>query len=124
MRLLLPALLCSALAAHATTALPLVDLDRPGALAALKRDTPGDYEKVLKAMDEVQAVPLSRRGRHDLRFDPAKPDPTRRHIETSLSAKTHITVFGSAAVYRITVLYTKHPAKVVPAEGGAPGKQP
>ena len=115
MRLLLLAFLCTVFGASAAIHLPTVDLDQPGALAALRRDNPSDYERVAKAMDEVQAVPFSKQAQHDLRLDVMKPDPTRREIETSLPAKTRMTILGSAAVYRITVLYTKHPPSVVPA---------
>lgn len=93
-----------------------VNLDAPGALEALKRDRPVHYEKVVEAMDRIQAVPYSEKSVHDLRFDVLKPDPTRRKIETSYPAKTRLAVPVEDTKYLITVLYVKDPPKNVPVK--------
>lgn len=93
-----------------------VDLDRPGALEALQRDRPAHYAKVLDMMEKVQAVPFSAKGQHNLRLEVQKPDVTRRRIETSFPAKTRMTVPVDDTEYKITVVYTKSPATVVPAK--------
>lgn len=93
-------------------AIEVVDLDKPGAFAALKRDKPEHYAQVLRAMDKVQAVPDDRDGRHNLFLDARTPDPTRRQIETSQPAKTRLTIPIGEVNYRITVRYLKDPATV------------
>jgi hypothetical protein len=93
-----------------------VDLDKPGALEALQRDKPAHYAKVLEMMERVQAVPLAAEGQRDLRLEVQKPDVTRRQIETSFPAKTRMTVPLGDTEYKITVVYTKNPATVVPAK--------
>lgn len=93
-----------------------VDLDKPGALEALQRDKPAHYAKVLEMMEKVQAVPLAAEGQRDLRLEVQKPDVTRRQIETSFPAKTRMTVPVDDTEYKITVVYTKNPATVVPAK--------
>lgn len=108
-------LCCVALAAGAQSP-PVVDLDQPGALARLKAEQPEHYAKIVKRMDEIQAVPYTDKARHDLRLEVRKPDPTRRQIETSLPAKTRMTMPIDDVVYKITVVYTKHPATTVPAK--------
>ena len=115
MRILIAAILWSALAAQAA-AVHVVDLDKPGALDALKRDKPEHYAQVARAMDKVQAVPYEARGQHNLFLDGRKPDPTRRQIETSHPAKTRLMVPIGDVNYRITVTYLKHPATTHPAE--------
>ena len=90
-----------------------VNLDAPGALEALKRERPAHYEKVLEAMDRVQAVPYTEKGVHDLL---AKPEPTEQRIETSFPAKTLLTVPVEDTSYFITVVYVKNPAKSIPAK--------
>ena len=66
-------LITAALASIATAAFAAVsvNLDAPGALEALKKDRPSHYDKVIEAMDRVQAVPYTKNGVHDLL---AKPD--------------------------------------------------
>jgi hypothetical protein len=115
MRKLLSVVLWAALAVQAANPPHAVDLDKPGALEALKKDKPDHYAKVLEAMDKVQAIPYSPKGQHDLRLEIGKPDPTGRSVETSLPAKTRMTIPLDDVRYRITVLYTKHPATSVPA---------
>jgi hypothetical protein len=109
-------MLWAALAVQAATPSRAMDLDKPGALEALKKDRPDHYSKVVESMDKVQAVPYSSKGQHDLRLEVQKPDPTRRQIETSNPAKTRITIPVGDVEYRITVLYTKHPATLNPAK--------
>jgi hypothetical protein len=106
--------LWAALAAQAAPA-QIVDLDRPGALEALKTEKPQHYAKIIESMDEVQAVPHSEKGQRDLRLEIQKPDPTRRQIETSHPAKTRMTVSVDDVEYRITVVYLKNPATLTPA---------
>lgn len=93
-----------------------VNLDAPGALEALKRNEPAHYAKVLEAMEQVQAVPYSERGQHNLVADLRKPDPTRRDIKTSFPAKTHLSVPVGDINYEITVLYLAKPGKSVPVK--------
>ncbi len=117
MRILVALLLLASFAAFgartASVTMRLVDLDKPGALEALKRDRPQDYSRVLRAADEVQAVPIESRGQHGLFLDEEKPDPTRRRIETSDPAKTKITVPAGNVLYSLTVLYLKHPPSLL-----------
>ena len=93
-----------------------VNLDAPGALEALKREQPAHYAKVVEAMDQVQAVPYSEKGVRNLRAEFGKSDPTRRQIETSFPAKTHLTVPVDGTNYQITVVYVKNPPKNVPVK--------
>jgi hypothetical protein len=93
-----------------------VDLDTPGALEALQRDNPEHYAKVIELVEKVQAVPFTEKGQHDLRLEVQKPDITRRQIETSFPAKTRLTVPVEGTEYKITVVYTKDPATVIPAK--------
>ena len=93
-----------------------VDLDQPGALEALQQDKPAHYAKVIEMMDKVQAVPFTANGQHDLLLEVQKPDVTRRRIETSYPAKTRLSVPVEDTEYKITVLYVKNPATVVPAK--------
>lgn len=103
-------------ASIATVALAAVsvNLDAPGALEALKRERPAHYEKVVEAMDRVQAVPYSETAIHDLLAKPG--EPAGREIETSFPAKTRLTVAVEDTSYFITVLYLKNPATNVPAK--------
>src|SRR5690242_3600762 len=113
MRILITAALASiATAAFATAS---VNLDAPGALEALKKDRPSHYEKVIEAMDRVQAVPYTKNGVHDLL---AKPDGqhTERDIETSFPAKTRLKVPVEDTDYLITVVFVKNPATNVPVK--------
>src|SRR4051812_14980147 len=89
-----------------------VNLDAPGALQALKHDRPDHYAKVAEAMERVQAVPYSEKSQHNL-FAHFGPDPTRREIETSFPAKTHLSVPVDDTTYHITVVYLKNPGKIV-----------
>ena len=104
------------LASIATVALAAVsvNLDAPGAFEALKRDRPAHYEKVVEAMNRVQAVPYSEKGVHDLLAKPG--EPSGQGIETSLPAKTRLTVPVEDTTYRITVIYVKNPATGIPAK--------
>jgi len=115
---ILSILMFSSIAAVSVAGLPgnAVNLDAPGALEALKRDRPAHYEKVVEAMDRVQAVPYSEKTVHNLRGDLLKPDPTAREIETSFPAKTRLTVPVEDTNYSITVLYVKNPGKLTPAK--------
>jgi len=117
MRILIVIALWAALGAQAA-GMPTrsVDLDRPGALELLRQEEPSHYAKVIETMDKVQAIPLSEEGLHDLRLEARKPDVTRRQIETSLPAKTRLLVPVDDTEYRITVVYVKNPAKVIPAK--------
>ena len=116
MRNLVIVVLWAALAVQAAPPPGSVDLDKPGALEALKQDKPAHYAKVVESMDKVQAVPYSSKGQHDLRLEVQKPDPTRRQIETSNPAKTRMTIPIDDVQYRITVVYSKHPATLSPAK--------
>ena len=113
-------ILGSDIAAHASLTrvivmhMRIVDLDRPGALEALKHDKPAHYAKVAEAMDRVQEVPHEASPRQPL-FDPGAPDFTRRSIRTSFPAKTTIAVPVDGTLYQVTVRYVKHPAKLEPA---------
>jgi hypothetical protein len=113
---ILSILMFASSAAVGLAAVNFVNLDAPGALEALKQDRPAHYEKVVEAMDRVQAVPYSETAVYSLRLDVLKPDPTRREIETSFPAKTRLTVPVEGTNYLITVLYVKNPAKSVPAK--------
>jgi hypothetical protein len=97
-------------------AVEVVDLDKPGALATLMRDKPDHYKQVLRAMDDVQAVPDDPTGRRNLFLDQRTPDPTRRRVETSQPAKTRLTIPIGDVNYRITVRYLKNPATPEPAK--------
>jgi hypothetical protein len=94
----------------------VVDLDAPGALAALMRDKPDHYAQVRRAMEDIQAVPDNPTGRRNLFLDERTPDPTRRQVETSQPAKTRLTVPVGEVNYRITVRYLRNPATVQPAK--------
>jgi len=115
-RNLIAVILWAALAVHAAPQPQTVDLDKPGALEALKTNKPEHYAKVVESMEKVQAVPISANGQQDLRLEVQKPDPTRRQIETSHPAKTRMTIPVDDTQYRITVTYTKNPATIVPAK--------
>ena len=108
-------LLWTAFAVQAATA-QVVDLDKPGALDALKREKPAHYSKVLESIEHVQAVPYTENGQRNLRLDPEKPNPTGGDIQTSHPAKSRITIPVDETQYRITVVYTKHPATLTPAK--------
>lgn len=113
-------ILGSDIAAHASLTrvvvmhMPVVDLDRPGALEALKHGNPAHYAKVAEAMDRVQEVPHEANPRQPV-FDPGAPDFTRRDIRTSFPAQTTIAVPVEDTLYQVTVRYVKHPAKLEPA---------
>lgn len=94
----------------AWAAAQVVDLDKAGALDALKHANPTHHAKVLAAMEQVQAVPYEPKGQHNLSLNSEKPDPTRRQIETSHPAKTRLTIPIEDETYRITVVYLKDPA--------------
>lgn len=96
--------------------MPLVDLDRPGALEALKRDQPDRYAKVAEAMERVQEVPREKIARQPLFFDPIRPDFTRRQLRTSFPAQTTIAVPVDDVLYQVTVRYVEHPAKLIRAK--------
>ena len=103
-------------ASIATVALAAVsvNLDAPGALEALKKDRPAHYEKVIEAMDRVQAVPYSEKAVHDLFAKLG--EPSGQGVETSLPAKTRLTVPVEDTNYLVTVIYVKNPATIVPAK--------
>jgi hypothetical protein len=121
MRRLIPVVLCSiALSAGAFVfevpgSAPGIDLDRPGALEALKRDNPAHYEAVMKKIDEVQAAPTGLNVLRDLRLDTQEPLDGGRFVQPMDPAKTRIGVDVDGTVYLITVRYTKDPAHMVPA---------
>ena len=83
-------------------------------MEALKKDRPAHYEKVVEAMDRVQAVPYSEKAVHDLlaKFG----EPSVHGIETSFPAKTRLTVPVEGTNYLVTVVYVKNPATSVPAK--------
>ncbi len=119
MRRLIPVVLCSiALSAQAQGFIRLptvtIDLDKPGALAALERDNPKHYAAVMKRVDEVQTVDYSERGVRDLGYRPV-PDPASGNLKLSDPAQNRINVPVEGIVYAITVRYTKDPATFVPA---------
>jgi hypothetical protein len=101
---------------QASAALLAVDLDQPGALEALKKNRPEHYAKVIEAMEQVQAVPYSPTGQRDLRLEFPKPGATGTQVETSHPAKSRISIPVDDLEYRITVVYTKYPAKAIPAK--------
>jgi hypothetical protein len=115
-RILLVVVLLAVSAVQAATSPRTVDLDKPGALEALKQSRPDHYAKVVESMDKAQAVPYSSNGQHDLRLEVPKAGTTGNQIETSHPAKTRITIPVDDLKYRITVVYTKHPATLIPAK--------
>jgi hypothetical protein len=125
MRRLIPVVLCSialsAFAVESITRLPdpqPIDLDKPGALAALQRDNPKHYAAVMKKVDEVQTVQLSEQGLRNLGiYLLPRPDPSgpMGNLKLSDPAQSRISVFVEGFTYLITVRYTKDPATMVPA---------
>jgi len=115
--------LCSialqAFAADRTIVLAVIDLDRPGALEALKRDNPKHYDAVMKRVDEVQTVEYSDSGLRNLTMfwqpDFLETAPYGNLVKPSDPAQARITVMVDMQPYRITVHYTKNPATIVPA---------
>ncbi len=127
MRWLIPVVLCSiAPFAQASEIIGLpstvasigaIDLDKPGALKALQRDNPKHYEAVMKKVDEAQTVKPVLDAQFKLGFFLDRPvaDTYGTFVQPSYPARTRITVMADAAVYSITVRYTKGPAHSVPA---------
>ncbi len=127
MRRLIPVVLCSiALIAQAGGVIKLpetvgsigvIDLDKPGALEALQRDNPKHYEAVMKKVDEAQTVKPALDGQHNLGLFLDRPisDAYGTFVQPSDPALSRIMVPVDAAVYYITVRYTKDRAHLVPA---------
>ncbi|TMH66548.1 MAG: hypothetical protein E6H57_13365 [Betaproteobacteria bacterium] len=118
MKLLLAAivlLLCSCALADAPQPWRAVDLDRPGALEALKLDHPGHFAKVEKILSEAPQRPYaSVRGWMRTEFD-ARDVDTSYLMKTSYPALARITFTLDERQYT-KVIRIDAPAKAVPAK--------
>ena len=95
---------------------PTVNLDKPGALAALAQEKPADYRRVMEEvrraerMDCRVEMKLYRAGAK-LRGGPCPS----YFIATSYPAKTHVSVAGSSALYTITAYIDPKADRMAPA---------
>jgi len=92
-----------------------IDLDKPGALEALKRDRPAHYERVMKEVAEAQAIEVDSAARpRDTRMDDRSKGTG--PVLPSDPAKRRVTVYVDDFTYKITALLTKDPAKLEKAK--------
>lgn len=87
-----------------------VDLDKPGALEALKKDRPAHYKKVMEEIEKAQAIPVDPLPvMRDALMDDRSKGTTM--IMPTDPAKKRISVFTEDLTeYRVTVHMTKNPA--------------
>jgi hypothetical protein len=121
MRKLLAAAIFAALAAQAQQvntfrSIPAIDLDKPGALAALEQENPADYRRVMQTvrraerMDCRAELQLYRAG-VDLKGGPCPS----YLIGTSYPAKTLLSVLSGNGIYTITVYIDPAADRMTPA---------
>ena len=92
----------------------LVDLDRPGAMAALERDNPSHFAKVERMLREAPAqsfmlIPRWMRTQFD-----AKDVETHKLLKTSYPPQTRVSFVLDNARYSKTI-YVDAPGNVIPA---------
>jgi hypothetical protein len=108
-------LFTAAALADATQPWRAVDLDRPGALEALKRDNPAHYAKIEKILDEAPRRPYaSVRGWIRTEFD-AKDVDTSYLLKTSYPALARLTFVLDERQYT-KVIRIDAPASAMPAK--------
>ena len=107
-------LLCVGMTASSFAA-AWVDLDQPGAMDALARDRPADYQKVTEAIAKAQTIYIDPApGLRDARLDERSRGATT--LLPSDPAKKRSSLVVDLTEYRFTVRMTKSPGKIEKAQ--------
>ena len=113
MRAILLAAALAALGAHAETPKHNVDLDRPGAMDALRSENPDHYDRLVIAIAEEKAICKSL---ELARAVAGRPDPCRlRVLMTSFPPKSHFTMQLDDVLYAMTLTFDRGDYQLVPA---------
>lgn len=105
-------------AAFSAEAVSEVNLDKPGALEALKRDKPAHYSKVMEAISKAQAIQVDAAPTSQ-NANIAPNDPRWKGATAVLPsdpAKKRLAVRVGDVTYRVTAHMTEHPGQVEKAK--------
>ena len=113
MRAILLAVAMTAFAALADGPSRNIDLDRPGALDALRTGNPEHYDRLVVAVASEKALC---KNQAIARLAATGPDPCRlRMLMTSYPAKSHLTVRLDDVLYAITLTLDRGDYQLIPA---------
>ena len=118
MRLAIAAALIMVAAFSAEAVASEANLDKPGALEALKRDKPAHYAKVIEAISKAQAIQVEAAPTAQ-NANIAPNDPRWKGATAVLPsdpAKKRLAVRVGDVTYRVTAHMTEHPGQVEKAK--------